>query len=35
MMEVEDLVVGAPVDAIALKGVSRDVRIYEISPRGS
>jgi class 3 adenylate cyclase/CHASE3 domain sensor protein len=35
MMEVEDIVVGTPVDAFGLKGVSRDIRIYEIAPRGS
>ena len=34
MMEVEDIVQGTPVDSISLKGVSRDIRVYEVRPRG-
>jgi adenylate cyclase len=33
MTEVDDIVEGAAVDALGLKGVSRDIRIYEIKPR--
>jgi class 3 adenylate cyclase/HAMP domain-containing protein len=33
MEEVGDIVEGSPVDAISLKGVSREIRIYEVHPR--
>jgi class 3 adenylate cyclase/CHASE3 domain sensor protein len=33
LSDVRDLVVATPVENIALKGVSRDVRVYEVEPR--
>jgi class 3 adenylate cyclase len=33
LREVDDIVEGIPVDEISLKGVSREIRIYEIHPR--
>jgi adenylate cyclase len=35
LREVDDIVEGTPVDEISLKGVSREIRIYEIHPRNA
>jgi adenylate cyclase len=35
MADVTDIADGVAIDEIALKGVNRSVKIYEISPRGA